>query len=270
MSSFRFPTLFISHGTPMHAFGEDRFQNMLSDFSQSIPKPKAIIVLSAHSVSSDKIHVLRTEKNFIQHDFGGFPEDLYNIQYECPGDPAEAEKIAALFKDAGFETVFDERAPLDHGIWIPLLHLYPKGDVPVVRVSLPLSFQPAQILKMGHAVAKLRELGAMILGSGGAVHNLRELKWEKKVSEGKPWAHQFEEWLIHTLQKKDVEELLAADEQPIFKKAHPSQEHFLPLLFVVGAALKGDEVQILNRGVEYDTLSMLTFSLNQPTTPSLH
>lgn len=270
MSVFRFPSLFLSHGTPMLAFGEDQYQAMLEKFAASLPKPKGIIFVSSHSVSSDQVHLLKTEKNWIQHDYNGFPKELYDIQYSCPGDDALANEAAALLLQAGFQTNFDTDAPLDHGIWIPLLHLYPKGDVPVVRMSLPLNLDPPQILKMGHSLAKLREQGIMIIASGGAVHNLQKMQWSKKHGEGKDWAKSFEEFVVGALIHKDVEALLAADQHPSYAMAHPSQEHFLPLLFSVGAALTGDSVNILYRGIEYDSLSMLCFSLNHEQNQSLH
>ena len=246
----------------MHAFGDDPYSETLHAFANTMPRPKAILALSAHTISDDKVVVLRTEQNRIVHDFNGFPKELYQVQYSCPGEPALAETAATLFKEAGFEIQMDENAPLDHGIWIPLLHLYPKGDVPVVRVSLPLNLLPAQILKMGHAVSKLREQGVMILGTGGAVHNLREMKWAMKSGKGATWAREFEEWLVQTLQRKDVEGLIGSEEHSHFLRSHPSQEHFLPILFTVGAALPGDNVNVLFRGIEYDSLSMLCFSLN--------
>ncbi len=254
----------------MHAFGEDPFQKMLSDFASIHPAPKAVLILSAHSLSSNEVYVLSTQNNTIQHDFGGFPDELYQIQYACPGSPEVAAQAHQLLRAADFVTHLDTQAPLDHGIWVPLKHLYPKGNVPVVRVSLPLDFSPAQILKMGHSLATLRDQGVMILGSGGAVHNLRKLAWNEKNSEGFAWANAFESRLIQSLKHKNVDDLLLLEEQPEFTQAHPSREHFLPILFAVGATLPGDEATILNKGVEYGSLSMLCFSLNYVQKKSLH
>ena len=249
----------------MLAFGEDDFSAMLEKFARTMPKPKAIVFISAHSISTDTVHVLKTPKNKILHDFAGFPPDLYKVQYQCDGDPALSDRVSQLLIKDGFKTGFDIDYPLDHGIWVPMLHLYPKGDVPVVRVSLPLNFAPAQILKMGHSLAPLREDGVMLIASGGAVHNLRELKWTHKSAEGAAWAKEFEDWLILTLQKKDVDSLITAEEHPAFFQSHPSQEHFLPVVFAVGAALPGDEMEVIHRGVEYFSLSMLSFALNHKT-----
>jgi len=270
MADFRFPTVFLGHGTPMLAFGDDAYQRALHSFSAALPKPKAVVVLSAHSVSSNRIHVLRCVNNRIQYDFSGFPPELYEIRYPCPGSPAVADQVARLLEGAGFEVDLDTDAPLDHGIWIPLLHLYPEGTVPVVRVSLPLNLVPAQILKMGRSLARLREEGVLLVASGGAVHNLRELKWSSKNTQGADWANRFEEWLVQSLQAKNVEALMNFEEHPDFARAHPSTEHFLPLLFTVGSALPGDSFEQLFRGVQYETLSMLCFVLSAPSARTIH
>ncbi len=264
MSAYRYPSVFLSHGTPMLAFGEDRYQETLLALSNSMPKPKAIIFISAHSVSNEDIHILAAEKNRIQHDFTGFPVELYDIHYECPGSPAVAEQLSGLFSQAGFKVKMERAAPLDHGIWIPLLHLYPKGEVPVVRISLPTGLLPAQILKMGRTLASLREQGFLILSSGGAVNNLQAIKWSGKSSPGAQWAVQFENWVIESLQSKNVEALMNFEDHPDFLKAHPSPEHFLPILITVGSALPGDEPSVIFKGIEYESLSMLCFSLGLP------
>jgi len=272
MNPFRFPTVFLSHGTPMAAFTQenDPYQESLHTFAASLPKPRAIIFISAHSISSDQVHILKTETNRIQHDFAGFPPELYDIHYTCPGSTEIAEEASQLLKQAGFTVKLESEGPLDHGIWVPLIHLYPKGEVPVVRVSLPLNLLPAQILKMGHALASLREQGILLIASGGAVHNLRELKWSNKHSAGASWANEFEIWLVESLKAKNVEAIVHFEDHPGFLKSHPSDEHFLPILFTVGAALPGDEASILFRGIQYETLSMLCFSLNPPSTAVLH
>jgi 4,5-DOPA dioxygenase extradiol len=264
MDAFRFPSLFISHGTPMSAFGEDPYQSALSTLARSLPKPKAIVALSAHSLSSNRIHVLKTTQNRIQHDFTGFPHELYELEYSCPGSPEVADQISRLLAQSGLEVKVETDAPLDHGIWVPLLHLYPNCDVPVVRISLPLNLLPAQILKMGHALSSLREKGVLLIASGGAVHNLGELQWSGKNAPGASWALQFEQWLIQSLRNKDVEALMNFEEHPLFHRAHPSSEHFLPILFAVGSALPGDEFAEFFSGIQYESLSMLCFSLNPP------
>ncbi len=254
----------------MLAFGEDAYQKALERFALSIPKPRAIVIVSAHSISGEAVHVLRCEQNRIQHDFSGFPRELYEIEYTCPGSPEIADRVSESLIQAGFTVKSEPDAPLDHGIWMPLLHLYPEGDVPVVRVSLPLGLMPAQILKLGHTLSALRKENVLLIASGGAVHNLRELNWSQKNSPGAPWAVEFESWLIQALKAKNVEAIVNIEDHPLYLRAHPSDEHFLPMLFTIGAALPGDEVEVIHRGVEYETLSMLSFSLSAPEASAPH
>jgi len=270
MATFRFPSLFVSHGSPMLAYGDDPAQEALSRLALGMPRPKAVICLSAHSVSRDQVKVLKTSSNTIQHDFGGFPDDLYEIDYACSGDPALSDRIISLLKESGIPATADPSGPLDHGIWIPLMHLYPKGEIPVIRISLPLEFQPLQIMKMGQALSVLREQGVLLMASGGAVHNLRELRWAEKRGAGADFAVRFEEWLISCLQRKDVESLVTFEENTDFLKSHPTSEHFLPLLFTVGSALPKDDFRMVHRGIEYSTLSMLSFVLNHENDQILH
>ncbi len=269
-STFRFPALFVSHGTPMLAYGESPVSDALSALTQTLPKPKALLFVSSHALSSDSIHVLSTEKNTIQHDFSGFQKDLYSLNYPCPGSPALADQVAQLLSQAQFQVKLDRSGPLDHGIWIPSLHLYPKADIPVIRVSIPTTLAPAYILKMGHTLSKLREEGIMLIGSGGAVHNLSRLEWSQKNGPAQSFATQFESWIIDCLTRKDVESLILAEEHPNFFTAHPTSEHYLPLLFTVGSSLPQDDLQILHRGIEYSSLSMLCFSLNRSVSHELH
>ena len=254
----------------MLAFGQDPWCDALHAYAETLPRPKAILVVSAHSISSDRIHILSTAQNRIQYDFAGFPPELYKVQYPCPGSPEIAGQLAYLFTQSGFEVKLDEEGLLDHGIWVPLLHLYPKGDIPVVRVSLPLNLLPAQILKMGHTLSSLREQGVLLIGSGGAVHNLRELKWSGKRGEGAKWAREFESWIVASLQTKNVEAIMNYEDHPDFARSHPSDEHFLPLLFTVGSALPGDELDVLFKGIEYDTISMLSFALTAKVPATYH
>jgi 4,5-DOPA dioxygenase extradiol len=264
MDHFRYPSIFVSHGTPMLAFGDDPQVSAVCKYLQSMPKPKTIIILSAHSVSNDQIHVSAAANLQAVYDFSGFPKSLYEIKYNPFGHPALAQQIAYEFNQSGFTVVNDQSSTIDHGIWIPLMHAYPKADVPIVRVSLPISFAPAQILKMGKILAHHREQGIMIFGSGGAVHNLHMLNWAGKSSAGFEWAKQFETVLIEKLQAGDVQSLvLPEDALPDFIQSHPTSEHYLPILFTVGAALKDDRFHLIHQGIEYGSISMLCFALNK-------
>jgi 4,5-DOPA dioxygenase extradiol len=263
------PSLFVSHGTPMLALADDDFTESLRRFAEHLPeKPQAIVVVSAHGTSNDhSVEVTAGTRNHLVYDFKGFPGELYQMEYPCPGAPELAVKIAGLLSSAAFEVSLDTSGGLDHGVWIPLRLMFPEADIPVIQIATPLRADAAQLLKIGKALAPLRNEGVLLMGSGGAVHNLRELQWHQKNAQAQPWAAEFERWLIKTLIKKDVDALIHfAEEAPQAALAHPTSEHFLPILFTVGSALSGDQAIPIYEGVQYETLSMLSFALSEKKT----
>jgi 4,5-DOPA dioxygenase extradiol len=169
------------------------------------------------------------------HDFGGFPEALYALDYPAPGSPELAEEAAQLLRGAGLEAVLDAQRPLDHGAWVPLRHLRPEADIPVVQLSLPVPRAPGLLLAAGRALAPLRERGVLILGSGGIVHNLRRLDWEGAAGP-QPWALQFELWIRERLATGDEKSLLAWPQAPGAAESVPTTEHLDPLFVALGAA----------------------------------
>lgn len=249
---------------------------------------KGIVVLSAHSLTdagtdeAPVIEVTAGSNNRLDYDFGGFPGELYEVQYACAGDPSLAARIAGLLTDSGFSAALSTESRLDHGVWVPLRAMAPEipgKRIPVVRVSLPApsgNFEPRIVLKLGKALAPLRGEGVLLVGSGGAVHNLGQLHWYGKSGPAAEWASAFEEWILGRLEARDVEALVSfAEEAPAAMRAHPTPEHFLPLLFTVGAAWKGEKARILHRGIEYHSLSMLCLALmpeasRMPAGPELH
>jgi 4,5-DOPA dioxygenase extradiol len=198
----------------------------------------------------------------IAHDFRGFPGELYQMEYPCPGAPELAVRIATLVASAGFEASLEKDSFLDHGVWIPLRILFPEANVPTVQVSLPHPSQPERVLKLGHALASLRDEGVLLVGSGGLVHNLEELVWHQKEGPGAPWAVEFDEWVRARLTERDVIELCGFEEgAPHARRAHPTTEHFYPLFFALGASCPGDGLEILYQEIQYSTLSMTCFAL---------
>ncbi|MEK7245847.1 MAG: class III extradiol ring-cleavage dioxygenase, partial [Pseudomonadota bacterium] len=193
------------------------------------------------------------------HDFHGFPEELYSLRYPAPGAPDLAGRAVELLSAAGFSAATDATRGLDHGAWIPLMLAYPNADVPVAQLSIQPDLGPAHHLAMGRALAPLRREGALVLGSGGAVHNLSELNWGR---HGDPpaWARAFDNWLAATLAAGDSAQL--ADwraRAPNAAQAHPRDEHFLPLLVAFGAAGIGARGTRLHTGFAHGTLSMAAF-----------
>lgn len=239
---------------------EDPFVAALHELGQALPKPKAIVIVSAHlTTGSDAISVNSSHRLLAFHDFGGFPGQLYLERYDCPGSPEVAAQVVGLLNAAQLNPSIEKSPTMDHGVWVPLKHLFPEADIPVVQVSLPHPERPQIPLKLGRALAPLRKEGILLVGSGGAVHNLRELKWHEKSAEGQKRAQDYEDWLVECLQKKKVEELMDFEEAgPDSAWAHPTSEHLFPLFFTVGSTLEGDEAHLLTRGIEYGSLSMLS------------
>ena len=261
----RMPSVFLSHGSPMAALAdaEDRYFREIQEFFGALPRPRAVVVASAHGLSPlELVEVNSAARPSLVYDFGGFPASLYQIQYPCPGDPLLAQQIADMARGAGFTVQLNERAGIDHGVWVPLRIAYPAADVPVIQISLPYGDRPHQAMRLGQALAPLRKEGVLLLGSGGLVHNLGQLTWHAKHGSPRAWALEFEQWVQKALQEKRVDDLLHFSElAPHAGQAHPTVEHFYPLLFTLGGSLPGDDAWSIYEGFEYETLSMFSFCL---------
>jgi 4,5-DOPA dioxygenase extradiol len=243
---------------------EDAYAHALNTFARSHPKPRAIVVISAHgSASHEFIEISAGAHPSLIYDFSGFPKELYQIKYRCPGDPDLSARIASLLLKEKMSAVLNASLGLDHGVWVPLSIMYPEADIPVVQIHPPYPEKPETFLKLGKSLAALRNEGILIVGSGGAVHNLRELVWHQKQGEGAQWAQDFENWLIDRLKAKDVTSLIDyAEAAPSALKAQPTDEHLLPLFFTLGASLPGDQMYPIFQGIQYHSLSMFSFCLS--------
>jgi 4,5-DOPA dioxygenase extradiol len=193
------------------------------------------------------------------HDFGGFPPALYELQYPASGQPELAQDILQRLEAAGLTPRADPERPFDHGAWVPLMHMYPQADVPVVQVSLPARLDPAGLLALGRALAPLREQGVLIMGTGSMTHNLSEFFGGQRAAA--PYVTAFSRWVEQAVTNGDREALLAWRERaPDASRAHPSDEHFLPLFFALGAASWGEapapKVDYISREVMYGMLAM--------------
>jgi 4,5-DOPA dioxygenase extradiol len=252
----KLPSLFVSHGAPDLALRETAWGAALRVFAAGIPRPKAIVVVSAHWEEWGPVRVTSSAKPETIHDFSGFPAPLYEIEYPAPGEPALAAGIVGLLHGAGLSAERDPRRGLDHGAWVPLRLLAPDAGVPVVAVSLQRPRTPAAVLAAGRALAPLRDDGILLLGSGGMVHNLGLLEWEERGAPPPAWAAEFETWVRGGLAAGDAEALLGYREgAPQALRAHPTTEHFDPLFFGLGAA-EGDPVRSVYEGFEMGSLSL--------------
>lgn len=247
------PSLYISHGSPMLALEPGESGPALKRLAAQLAKPKAIVLLSAHWESAD-LRVASHPAPETWHDFGGFPRELYAVQYPAPGDPALAARIVQLLATHGLPAQLDAKRPFDHGAWVPLSLMYPAADIPVVQVSLPSQLGPAGLNEVGQALASLRSEGILIIGSGSITHNLRELDWQAGPESVEPWAKAFRDWMIEKLAADDVAALHQYRQHaPFAAKNHPSDEHLLPLYFARGA---GGPFSIAHQGWTLGALGM--------------
>ncbi|MEK1909346.1 MAG: class III extradiol ring-cleavage dioxygenase [Pseudomonas chlororaphis] len=247
------PSLFISHGSPMLALEPGASGPALARLAAELPRPKAIVVVSAHWESQD-LRVSSNPRPQTWHDFGGFPAALFAVQYPASGQPELAEQVAQLLRADGLPAQLDDQRPFDHGVWVPLSLMYPQADIPVVQVSLPSRMGPALQTQVGHALSSLRQQGVLLIGSGSITHNLRELDWHAGPESIEPWAKAFRDWMIEKLAANDEAALHDYRRQaPNAVRSHPSDEHLLPLYFARGA---GGDFSIAHQGFTMGALGM--------------
>ena len=247
------PSLFISHGSPMLALQPGASGVALSQLAAGLPKPTAILLVSAHWESSE-LRVNGARQPATLHDFGGFPAPLYQIQYPAPGSPTLAAQVVELLAEAGLVAQIDPTRPLDHGAWVPLSLLYPQADIPVVQLSLPSRLGPALQNRIGRCLSVLRRQGVLLIGSGSITHNLGELDWHAGPQTITPWAKDFRDWIVERLEQDDEAALLDYRRQaPHAQRNHPSDEHLLPLFFARAA---GERFSLVHQGFTYGALGM--------------
>ncbi|MBJ2220142.1 DODA-type extradiol aromatic ring-opening family dioxygenase [Pseudomonas sp. MF7453] len=247
------PSLFISHGSPMLALQPGASGPALQALAAALPRPKAIVVVSAHWESHELL-VSGSAAPETWHDFGGFPRELFAVQYPAPGDPKLANEIVELLQADGLNARADNQRPFDHGAWVPLSLMYPAADIPVVQVSLPSRMGPAFQTRVGHALSSLREQGVLLIGSGSITHNLGELDWRAGPETITPWAQAFRDWVVDKLAADDETALHDYRLQaPHAVRSHPSDEHLLPLYFARGA---GGDFSVAHQGFTLGALGM--------------
>ena len=248
------PTLFLSHGSPMHALDPGAAGKAWASLGQSLPHPRALLIASAHWETNLPM-LTGNPKPETVHDFFGFPEPLYRIRYPAPGEPDIARRGLALLKDAGFIPAIDGCRGIDHGAWSPLLHMYPDASIPVVQVSLQKEFGPRHHLALGRALAPLAAEGVLLIGSGQMTHNLRDRRADGAAPLA--YAREFQEWTDARIRDRDLEVLADyRSRTPHGARAHPTEEHFLPLFFALGAAGPDYRAERLHDGIESGALAM--------------
>jgi 4,5-DOPA dioxygenase extradiol len=252
----RLPTLFVSHGSPMTAIEPGAAGDAWVALARALPRPRAILISSAHW-ETELPMLTGSAKPETIHDFGGFPDELYRQRYPAPGAPDVAAEAAAMLKRAGITAGVDGFRGLDHGAWVPLMHMYPQADIPVVQLSVQPARGAAHHLALGRALAPLTESGVLVVGSGHATHNLRDWMVARRGPTALPYVREFADWVAQRLDDGDIDALASWRERgPHASRAHPSDEHFLPLLIAFGAAGEHPRVERVHRDIVDDALAM--------------
>ena len=255
------PAAFLGHGSPMNALERNRYTEAWRAIGASLPRPRAILMVSAHwYVPTVAVTAMARPRTI--HDFFGFPKPLFDMQYPAPGLPELAEEVADVAKPDHVGADHDGWG-LDHGTWSVLVHAFPDADVPVVQLSIDLRKPPEWHLEMGARLAALRERGIMVMGSGNVVHNLRAIDWRRE-DFGFDWARRFEEHATRVLSERP-DTATSLVEHPDYLMAAPTPEHFLPVLYVAGfAAATGQQLDQPVAGYAYGSLSMTSHTAGVP------
>lgn len=255
----KLPVLFIGHGNPMNAIVDNAFSRALGSIGKELPRPTAILCISAHWTTGGAWVTHMAQPKTI-HDFGGFPQALFDVQYPAPGSPEIADLVCSEVKDPSVDPD-DHGWGLDHGAWSILKHMYPAADVPVVQLSIDDSQPASYHFNIGKQLKNLRDRGVLIVGSGNVVHNLKLIDFQPRV---KPleWAVEFDAWVKERLEKKDYAALMKdATKTSAGKLAVPTPEHWYPLFYVLGASDDADPLRFEYEAIEHGSISMRSFRL---------
>jgi 4,5-DOPA dioxygenase extradiol len=257
----RMPSVFFGHGNPMNALLRNSYTEQWAAMGTRLPRPKAVLCVSAHWYIQDAAVTISTSPRTI-HDFGGFPRELYQVQYPAAGDPDLAARVQKLL--APLPVRLDERWGLDHGTWSVLRHVYPRADVAVVQLSIDQNQPPSFHYEIGKRLASLRDQGVLIVGSGNLVHNLHAYAWARHPQEPYDWAVSFE--------KRVRELLLTGEHHPLIDYEYklgseavlavPTPDHYLPLLYVLGTRTPSEAVTFPVEGVDGGSISMLAVQVS--------
>ena len=255
----RLPTLFISHGAPDILIRAQASLDVLRELGQRVPEPKAVVVVSAHWIH-DPVGITLGEQLATMHDFGGFPAELYRMQYPARGDDDLSRRIARLLDARDIDNDLVPGRGLDHGAWIPLHFMYPDARIPVVQVSLPAgSLQ--DLVELGKALVPLSGEGVSVIGSGGSVHNLRALNPHGPTEA---WAVEFEKWLLEAVEQGHFAWLSHEEKFPLnFQYAHPTLEHYAPLIVAWAAGGADQPGRRIHHSFDYGNLGMSLFAFGE-------
>jgi 4,5-DOPA dioxygenase extradiol len=257
----KMPVLFLGHGSPMNAIEENEFVDGFRNVVKEIPKPKAVLCVSAHWETAGTFVTAMAKPKTI-HDFGGFPEQLFAVEYPAPGSPELAKEIKSFIKKT--EIGLDEKWGLDHGCWSVVKHLYPNADIPVIQMSLDYNQNSQYHYDLGKELSSLRQKGVLIIGSGNIVHNLRMVAWDKLSAEeyGYDWAIEADGKMRKYILEGDHQSLINYQSQGReFILAIPTPDHFLPLLYILALKEENEKINLFNEKIVAGSLSMTSLKI---------
>ena len=258
------PSLFLSHGAPTLPLTDTPARSFLNQLSGMLARPKAVLVISAHWETSVPT-IGAVDRNETIHDFGGFPQALYQLRYPAPGSPTVAARASDLLRASGIDCRIDRSRGLDHGAWVPLLLMYPQADIPVLQLSVQPHLGTKHHLLMGRALAPLRQEGVLIIGSGSLTHDLSEFRGHGPNDPAPDWVNAFADWFHSALTTERTDDLLDYRRQaPFAIKNHPSEEHLLPLYAALGAAGENAHAERLHASSTYSILRMDIYASRAP------
>jgi len=258
--SERTPLIFIGHGHPMNALLDNSFTQTLAKIGSNIERPSAIMVISAHWATHGTFVSINPQPKAI-YDFGRIDDRLFHVQYAPPGHPDLAKQLIAVAPHHAIQA--DLGMGLDHGAWTVLKHMFPIADVPVFQMSIDMSQPPAYHFQLASALKKMREKGVLIIASGNIVHNLRVLDWQNIDAKPFDWAVEFDELVKAKLSSQDFQALVHYERfGSISQMAHPTNDHYLPMLYTLGLADKHESVTYLYEGIQYGSASMRCFQIS--------
>ena len=251
------PVLFVPHGSPMFALEPGAAGAAMVETVQQLARPRAVVILSPHWDTADPVVGVASRLSTV-HDFYGFDPRLYEIQYPATGCPEAAHEVVAAIRAAGFSVSTDTQRGLDHGAWVPLRQIFPDADVPIIPVSMQAQRGPVHAYRLGQALSALVQQNFMVIGSGNITHNLRDWQVARRDGDGPPsYVREFSDWIYDAMRAGRIDELLGyRSVSPIAARAHPTQEHLLPLFTVLGAAGRAAQAQAFYRGVAETVLAM--------------
>ncbi|MCD0455701.1 4,5-DOPA dioxygenase extradiol [Chryseobacterium sp. LC2016-27] len=259
-NSQKMPVLFLGHGSPMNAIEENQFVQGFRNVAKEIPKPNAILCISAHWFTrGTKVTAMDMPKTI--HDFGGFPQALFDVQYQAPGNPELAHEVAEILNPIVEE---DHNWGLDHGAWSVIKHMYPNADIPVIQLSIDHTKPPQYHFDLAKKLEKLREKGILIIGSGNIVHNLRLIDWKNidTVGAGWDWAIEAREKTNNWLLDGNFQDLIDYQKQGTsLQYAIPTPDHYLPLIYSLGLKNKSEDLVLFNDDLIGGSLSMTSVKI---------